>query len=178
MPSVIPTVRVPQGAQFVREWGAPRSSYCGGTPAARSSYWGAPPPAATPPAPPLRAPQVVRRGVPRGAHFVRERGAPSVLSSRHVTVVMVGSAWLPHEPGEKRGGDVAAPTPFRFPAGHGCAYSSGFLCSSFRRTQRRSTSTWNRSSSGLQSGFSMCFVFPMCFSHSLTGTFFPFSSGS
>ncbi len=27
---------------------APRSSYCGGTPAARSSYWGAPPPAAAP----------------------------------------------------------------------------------------------------------------------------------
>ena len=28
---------------------APRFSYGGGTPAARSSYWGAPPPASTPP---------------------------------------------------------------------------------------------------------------------------------
>jgi hypothetical protein len=41
---------------------------------------------------PLRAPQVVRCGVPRGAHFVRERGAPSVLSSRYVAVFMTGSA--------------------------------------------------------------------------------------
>ena len=34
----------------------------------------------------FRAPQVVRCGVPRGAHFIRERGAPSVPSSRYVTV--------------------------------------------------------------------------------------------
>ena len=32
VPSVFPTVRVPQGAYFLREWGAPRSSYRGGTP--------------------------------------------------------------------------------------------------------------------------------------------------
>ena len=114
MPSVIPTVRVPQGAHFVREWG--------------------PPP---------------------------KKKATRYRMNR-----------------KKRGEDVAAPTPFRFPAGHRSRYSSGFLCSSFRRTQRRSTSAWNRSSTGLQSGLSMCFVFPMCFSHSLTGTFFPFSSGS
>jgi len=32
MPPVLPTAGVPQGAHFVREWGAPRSSYGGGTP--------------------------------------------------------------------------------------------------------------------------------------------------
>jgi len=50
----------PLGARPLRERNpgdrphfAPCSSYCGGTPAARSSYWGAPPPAATPPYTPI-----------------------------------------------------------------------------------------------------------------------------
>jgi hypothetical protein len=44
---------------------APRSSYCGGTPAARSSYRGAPPPAAATPDTPVVPPVLPTAGVPR-----------------------------------------------------------------------------------------------------------------
>jgi len=57
-------------------------------------------------------------------------------------------------------------------------HSSGFLCISFRRAQRRSTSVWKESSSGLHSVRRRCLVFPIIWSQSPTGTFFPFSSGS
>ena len=57
VPPVLSTAGVPQGAHFLREWGAPFLRRL------RRNL-------------PLRALQVVRWGVPRGAHFVRERGVP------------------------------------------------------------------------------------------------------
>src|SRR5512141_3075801 len=65
VPPVFPTAGVPQGVEFIREWGAPLLRQL------RRTL-------------PLGAPHVVGCGVPRGAHFIRERGAPSVMSSRYV----------------------------------------------------------------------------------------------
>jgi hypothetical protein len=85
VPPVFPTAGVPQGAHFIREWGAPRSSYSGGTPgsALRTGVGcppffllrgypgsaklvlGRPPPAATPPDPPVVPPVLPTAGVPR-----------------------------------------------------------------------------------------------------------------